>query len=99
MNASTGSTGKHGKDLDEEASPLPVKHFDFLFEDKNSDDLSADDTKGLVYRKGAQAGCASVDNRSLQPANITTHSRLNGAMQQLTSGCDVAERRVFFESR
>ncbi|CAL5359107.1 unnamed protein product [Camellia sinensis] len=99
LNASTGSTGKHGKDLDEEASPLPVKHFDFSFEDKNSDDLSADDTKGLVYRKGAQAGCASVDNRSLQPANITTHSRLNGAMQQLTSGCDVADRKEGFLSQ
>ncbi|GMP24110.1 hypothetical protein CsSME_00001501 [Camellia sinensis var. sinensis] len=51
MNASIGSTGKHGKDLHEEASPLPVKHFDFSFEDKNSDDLSADDTKVLCIEK------------------------------------------------
>ncbi|KAL0330755.1 UNVERIFIED_CONTAM: Helicase and polymerase-containing protein TEBICHI [Sesamum angustifolium] len=31
-----GSLGMHGKELDKEASPLPVKHFDFTFEAKTS---------------------------------------------------------------
>ncbi|KAK4388861.1 Helicase and polymerase-containing protein TEBICHI [Sesamum angolense] len=31
-----GSLGMHGKELDKEVSPLPVKHFDFTFEAKTS---------------------------------------------------------------
>ncbi|KAK4419988.1 Helicase and polymerase-containing protein TEBICHI [Sesamum alatum] len=41
--SAVGSLGMHGKDLDKEVSPLPVKHFDFTFEGKTSDkDISAD---------------------------------------------------------
>ncbi|KAL0394056.1 UNVERIFIED_CONTAM: Helicase and polymerase-containing protein TEBICHI [Sesamum latifolium] len=38
-----GSLGMHGKELDKEVSPLPVKHFDFTFEAKTSGkDISID---------------------------------------------------------
>lgn len=59
MNASIRSTRKHGNGLDEEASPLPVKHFDFSFEEKNMDEeslysSSADNDNGLMHKQGKQ---------------------------------------------
>ncbi|XP_058200647.1 helicase and polymerase-containing protein TEBICHI isoform X1 [Rhododendron vialii] len=57
MNASMRSAGKHGNSLDEEASPLPVKHFSF--EDKNMDEetlysSSADNNNALMHKQGKQ---------------------------------------------
>ncbi|KAI3468240.1 hypothetical protein Pfo_024903 [Paulownia fortunei] len=36
IGSAVGSLGMHGKDLEKEVSPLPVKHFDFTFEAKEN---------------------------------------------------------------
>ncbi|KAM7459401.1 hypothetical protein LguiA_036395 [Lonicera macranthoides] len=59
-NASLASLGEPGKCLDKEVSPLPVKHFDFSLEEKNSNEnalLSCSENKStfLMHGEGEQA--------------------------------------------
>ncbi|XAR70897.1 DNA-directed DNA polymerase [Bertholletia excelsa] len=104
--ASIGSPGKHGKGVEKEDSPLPVKHFDFSSEDKNLDDntlhnSSTDNAKVLMHRKGEQMRCISMCHKSLQPGEKISHSHFKGAehqVQEVTTTCDVAKGGVGFMS-
>ncbi|KAA8521778.1 hypothetical protein F0562_012451 [Nyssa sinensis] len=105
MNASLGSLGKHGKDLDKEVSPLPVKHFDFSFEGKNVDEYtpyhcSADNIEGTKRRDGEQIECASINHKSLRTTKFTSccnEACMDGEMhgvQEMTTNCAVAKRKT-----
>lgn len=59
-NASLASLGEPGKYMDKEVSPLPVKHFDFSLEEKNSNEntlLRCSENKStfLMHGEGEQA--------------------------------------------
>ncbi|XP_059641680.1 helicase and polymerase-containing protein TEBICHI isoform X1 [Cornus florida] len=110
VNASFGSLGKHGKNLDKEASPLPVKHFDFSFVEKNLDadtptHCLVDNMKDLMPIDGEQTGCVSVSNKSLQTTNITTHGGeacFNSEMHEVQGmpiNCAVAKRKAHYLSQ
>ncbi|XP_021894934.1 helicase and polymerase-containing protein TEBICHI-like isoform X2 [Carica papaya] len=63
---------KRKKDNDKEVSPLPVKHFDFLSEDKNGDGSSprpcvADTLEDVACRDNELSECGSVICKVPQP--------------------------------
>nr|POE91459.1 helicase and polymerase-containing protein tebichi [Quercus suber] len=72
---SLGSLGKHTKDLDKEVSPLPVKHLDFSFEDKNLDESTphcrVDGSECASHRGGEQSECGSVGHKGLETGNTS----------------------------
>ncbi|KAG8375552.1 hypothetical protein BUALT_Bualt10G0111900 [Buddleja alternifolia] len=65
--SAVGSLGKHGKDLDKEVSPLPVKHFDFCFEAKSLDEGTTADPNNT--RPGI------LTNKDKTIASINHHMR------------------------
>ncbi|XP_057957397.1 helicase and polymerase-containing protein TEBICHI isoform X2 [Malania oleifera] len=85
MVASSKSLGKHGKTSGVEASPLPVKHFDFSLDDKSFDqntpyECSADETKAMRDRGNKQIECGSVNHKGLWVADHLTsgNAQMNG---------------------
>ncbi|XP_031265968.1 helicase and polymerase-containing protein TEBICHI isoform X2 [Pistacia vera] len=69
---------EHMKDSDKEASPLPVKHFDFLCEDKNLDGgtpghVAADSSETRMHRVSEVSEKGSVNRIGFQTMKIITH--------------------------
>lgn len=57
-------------DNDNEVSPLPVKHFDFLLEEKNTDESTQ-------HRGNEQSDCGSVSYKGRQTAKVGALSQYN----------------------
>ncbi|XP_044464498.1 helicase and polymerase-containing protein TEBICHI isoform X2 [Mangifera indica] len=69
---------EHMKDLVKETSPLPVKHFDFLCEDKNLDGdtpghVAADGSESRVYQASEVSRKGLVTHTGFQTIKIVTH--------------------------
>nr|POE48267.1 helicase and polymerase-containing protein tebichi [Quercus suber] len=102
---SLGSLGKHTKDLDKEVSPLPVKHLDFSFEDKNLDESTphcpaVDGSKCASHRGGEQSECGSVGHKGLETGNtlircdkVQTDEEMHEG-KEMTSVVAVTKRKV-----
>lgn len=69
--SSVGAIGIHGKDMSKEVSPLPVKHFDFRFEGKFSDNQTPADFNHIK-----PAISASKENAlsSINPSTLRSHN-------------------------
>ncbi|GAB4837362.1 hypothetical protein Ancab_002239 [Ancistrocladus abbreviatus] len=70
----------HGEHLDKEASPIPVKHFDFSFEGKNLDENTpsqfyVDNPEGCTRTEGEHLECSSVNHKGLQMRSRVTDGR------------------------
>lgn len=84
-NAEThGSLGFPGKQVHGDGSPLPIKHFDFLLDDKNlventPKQLCFDD-KGVVSIKNGsvQLECSSANNKALQGRSNIWAGKIDG---------------------
>ncbi|KAF8407042.1 hypothetical protein HHK36_006167 [Tetracentron sinense] len=85
LSASLGSTEKHAEEnvespaliSDKEVSPLPVKHLDFLLEDKNLDENNphkcfANNMKDIAHKDGEQSDSGSVNRKGLHITNNLT---------------------------
>ncbi|KAL5850413.1 hypothetical protein ACOSQ3_008468 [Xanthoceras sorbifolium] len=75
---SSKAMGKHTKDSNKEVSPLPVKHFDFLFEDKNLDGSTvghgaADNSETMMHRDSEVSEQGSVNHKGFQSAKVVSH--------------------------
>ena len=88
IGVSSGSLGYCVKDSDQ-VSPLPVKRFDFLFEEKNLDETnplhsSADKLERLM--DGEQFACGSVNHKVLKTTNVVTDcstAQTNGGIAEV----------------
>ncbi|XP_065622903.1 helicase and polymerase-containing protein TEBICHI isoform X1 [Quercus suber] len=102
---SLGSLGKHTKDLDKEVSPLPVKHLDFSFEDKNLDESTphcpaVDGSECASHKGGEQSECGSVGHKGLETGNtsircdkVQTGEEMHEG-KEMTSVVAVTKRKV-----
>ncbi|KAL2525525.1 Helicase and polymerase-containing protein TEBICHI [Abeliophyllum distichum] len=102
--SAVGSVGKHGKDLNKEASPLPVKHFDFSSEEKNLDaETSSHDNNTKSCTLGDdEKRRASTSHHGLQNNNdreicckVQTHEISFGGQGMITK-CAISKRNVEF---
>ncbi|KAL6985392.1 DNA-directed DNA polymerase [Sarracenia purpurea var. burkii] len=97
MNSSIGSPGKHGNGFDKEASPLPVKHFDFSFEDRNmfEDTLytySGDNKNDLIHKKAEQLVQKATTSCDTAKRKVGSFSQGN---DRTTSSTPDKEKRDF----
>ncbi|KAL8143865.1 hypothetical protein V2J09_016897 [Rumex salicifolius] len=84
-----GSLESPGKQGHEDGSPLPIKHLDFLLDDKNlventPKQLYLEDKEGPVKNVSVQLECSSANNKALQ-------SRCDVWAGRLEDGSTVAE--------
>ncbi|KAK1550568.1 hypothetical protein Q3G72_021166 [Acer saccharum] len=91
---SSKAMGKHMKDSDKVVSPLPVKHFDFLFEDKNVDGNNVghgatDNSETIMHRDSEVSEQGSVNHKGSQSAKVITH---HGKAQTTKEMSEVQER-------
>ncbi|XP_073285327.1 helicase and polymerase-containing protein TEBICHI isoform X1 [Primulina huaijiensis] len=84
--SAVGPKGNQNKDLDEEASPMPVKHFDFNLEGNNFDEEmpshANSDTPCTVASK--EKTNASISHHSLQSIILTPIGHINQTKENLT---------------
>lgn len=76
IGVSSGSLGYHVKDSDQ-VSPLPVKRFDFLFEEKildETDQLDCFANKMEAVVDGEKSACGSVNHKVLKTSSIVAAS-------------------------
>ncbi|XP_022856955.1 helicase and polymerase-containing protein TEBICHI-like isoform X2 [Olea europaea var. sylvestris] len=102
--SAAGSLGKHGKDLNKEVSPLPVKHFDFSSEEKQLDkETSSHDNNTIPCTlRDEEKRCASTSHHGL-PNNdgreicckVQTH-KISPGGQGMTTKCAISQRNVEF---
>ncbi|GAV78351.1 DEAD domain-containing protein/Helicase_C domain-containing protein/DNA_pol_A domain-containing protein, partial [Cephalotus follicularis] len=90
---------------DREDSPMPVKHLDFLFEDKHLDECTtnrcdADKLKIATCRNADQSGCISVNHKGPRANSTTMHYGKAQTTEEMhvvqagTSVCVVPEMKV-----
>ncbi|XP_073129538.1 helicase and polymerase-containing protein TEBICHI isoform X2 [Henckelia pumila] len=81
-----GPKGNQKKDLDEAASPLPVKHFDFYLEGNNFDEVmpphANNDTPFILASK--ENTNASTDRHGLQSTIISPIGHINQTKENLS---------------
>ncbi|XP_059592184.1 helicase and polymerase-containing protein TEBICHI isoform X2 [Vitis vinifera] len=87
IGVSSGSLGYRVKDSDQ-VSPLPVKRFDFLFEEKNLDETNPPHCSAdkLDVMDGEQSACGSVNHKVLKTTGIVIDyckAQTNGGMSEV----------------
>lgn len=91
MSTPLGLVGLHTKDPMKEVSNLPVKHFDFSFEDSNLDEntqqnCSVDEKKNVVQEKiSVDALCKRVKLSSPDNVSMTSNSPLNNVWTAIST--------------
>ncbi|RVW17374.1 Helicase and polymerase-containing protein TEBICHI [Vitis vinifera] len=87
IGVSSGSLGYRVKDSDQ-VSPLPVKRFDFLFEEKNLDETNPPHCSAdkLDVMDGEQSACGSMNHKVLKTTGIVIDyckAQTNGGMSEV----------------
>ncbi|XP_024986361.1 helicase and polymerase-containing protein TEBICHI [Cynara cardunculus var. scolymus] len=94
VDASMTSTGKNGISMEKEVSPLPVKHFDFSFEDKNKDVDSP--CHRIVNNMDRLVECPITGDNPTTMHMSTPCNQVQplSNLQETSSSCVITKRRV-----